>query len=75
VRDSKARRLASRVVVAEFATEGESYDREYYAELLLRAGESLLLPFGYDRDVLRGLILGRGKQRLIVEYASGSALQ
>jgi DNA polymerase elongation subunit (family B) len=75
VRDSKARRLASRVVVAEFAAEGESYDREYYAELLLRAGESLLLPFGYDRDVLRELILGRGKQRLIVEYASGSALQ
>ena len=70
VKERKARRLASRVAVAEFTAEDESYDREYYTELLLRAGESLLLPFGYDRDVLRELILGRGEQRLIVEYAS-----
>jgi|Deesub1362B_J571_1020462.scaffolds.fasta_scaffold06228_3 DNA polymerase elongation subunit (family B) len=70
VRDNKSRKLANRVTVAELASQVESYDRQYYAELLLRAGESLLLPFGYDRDVLRELIFGRGEQRLIVEYAS-----
>jgi DNA polymerase elongation subunit (family B) len=70
VRDNKSRKLANRVTVAEQASQGESFDREYYVELLLRAGESLLLPFSYTREVLRELILGRGEQRLIVEYAS-----
>ncbi len=68
VRDNKSRKLANRVTVAELASQAESFDREYYVELLLRAGESLLLPFGYTREVLRELILGRGEQRLIVEY-------
>ena len=70
VKDNKSRKLANRVTVAELASQGESFDREYYTELLLRAGESLLLPFSYTREVLRELILGRGEQRLIVEYAS-----
>ncbi len=68
VKNKRARKLSSRVAVAEFVEEGESYDSSYYVELLLRAGENLLLPFGYDREVLRKLILERGEQKLIVEY-------
>jgi DNA polymerase elongation subunit (family B) len=55
--DSGAKDCMKRVKLAEFIDGNEDYDTEKYIQLLLRAGETLLAPFGYDEEVLRGAIV------------------
>jgi len=38
--------------VKELMRGNEEYDRETYHKYLLRCGESLLMPVGYDREML-----------------------
>lgn len=54
--DSSTKETEKRVKVAEFIDGNEAYDAEKYCTLLLRAGENLLAPFGYDEDRLRRLM-------------------
>jgi DNA polymerase elongation subunit (family B) len=53
--DSTTKECTKRVKVADLLEGNESYDAEKYYELLLRAGEGLLSPFGYNEDKLRSL--------------------
>lgn len=45
-----------RVKIAELIDESTQYDRSKYYEHILRAAESILLPFGYTKDVLDGVV-------------------
>ena len=42
--------------MAELLEGNEKYDAGKYIELLLRSGEGMLSPFGYDEDGLRELM-------------------
>ncbi len=55
--DSSTRDPMKRVKLAEFVDGDEDYDTGKYIELLLRAGETLLAPFGYDEEMLRRRIV------------------
>ncbi|MFQ6061238.1 MAG: DNA polymerase domain-containing protein, partial [Thermoplasmata archaeon] len=46
--DSESRDAFQRLRIAELVEDGDEYDRKKYAEHLLKAGESLFQPFGYD---------------------------
>lgn len=54
--DSSTRECTKRVKVAELLGGDERYDAERYIELLLRAGEGLLSPFGYHETELREMM-------------------
>ncbi len=54
--DSSTRECTKRVKVAELIEGNEGYDAGKYITLLLRAGESMLAPFGYKEDGLRELM-------------------
>ena len=43
---------SGKVRIRELMRGDEKYDRKVYYRYLLRCGESLLMPLGYDRDVL-----------------------
>jgi DNA polymerase elongation subunit (family B) len=57
ITDHKSRDYRDRVKVVELLDGKEEYDRDIYYEHLLRAGESLLLPFGYTAAKLRENVL------------------
>jgi len=40
------------------------YGRQKYYEITLRAAESLLRPFGYDREVLDDVVAGSAQMRV-----------
>ena len=67
ITDHKSRSYQKRVVVPELADENTQYDRAKYYEYLLRATESILLPFGYTEERLDGIMRGR-MQRSLCEY-------
>lgn len=48
----KSRNYQKRVMILELADENTQYDREKYREYLLRAAESMLIPFGYTEERL-----------------------
>lgn len=50
--DHTSKSYMRRVKIAELVDESTKYDRDKYYEFLLRAAESILLPFGYTKDVL-----------------------
>lgn len=50
------------MIIPELAGESTQYDRTKYYEYLLRAAESILLPFGYTEERLDE-IMKRRKQR------------
>ena len=52
ITDNKSRRWQKRVVIPELADGNTHYDRTKYYEYLLRAAESMLLPFGYTEEGL-----------------------
>ncbi|MFQ5815491.1 MAG: DNA polymerase domain-containing protein [Candidatus Hydrothermarchaeaceae archaeon] len=52
VTDHGARRHGERVKLAEACEDGDGYDAEFYTKQILRATESLLLPFGYTVERL-----------------------
>ncbi|MEE9151228.1 MAG: DNA polymerase domain-containing protein [Thermoplasmata archaeon] len=56
--DSSTRECMKRVKIAEFIDGDERYDAQKYIELLLRAGEGMLSPFGYDEERLRERMRG-----------------
>lgn len=43
---------------------GTVYDRRKYYDITLRAAESLLRPFGYDREVLDDVVMGSKQMRI-----------
>jgi len=53
--DRRSRDPDARVKVDVFASGREEYDADAYVEMLLRATEGMLLPFGYDLGRLCGL--------------------
>lgn len=54
--DHASKSYMKRVKIAELADESTQYDRGKYYEFLLRAAESILLPFGYTKNVLDGVM-------------------
>lgn len=56
ITDHTSKSYMKRVKIAYLADENTQYDRVKYYEHLLRAAESILLPFGYTKDVLDGLM-------------------
>jgi len=52
VTDRRSKDHRTRVKADSFLTGAEEYDAEFYVDLLLRAAEGILLPFGYDRERL-----------------------
>jgi len=67
ITDHKSRNYQKRVIIPELADENTQYDREKYYEFLLRAAESILLPFGYTEERLDG-IMRRKMQRSLCGY-------
>jgi DNA polymerase I len=43
---------------------GDRYDAEFYADQLLRATESVVAPFGWDRQRVRTYLADRTESRL-----------
>lgn len=54
--DQKAKFKGDRVRPALLLTGDESYDKERYVELLLRAAETLLAPVGYPAERIKSLL-------------------
>jgi DNA polymerase-2 len=52
IRDARSKVKEDRVRAAPLIGPEDGYDEEKYTELLLKAAEELLIPFGYDRDLL-----------------------
>jgi DNA polymerase elongation subunit (family B) len=62
--DHRSRYYHNRVKVAELIEPGTLYDRQKYYDITLRAAESLLRPFGYDRDVLDDVVMGSEQMQI-----------
>jgi len=62
ITDSASKSYMKRVKIAELVDDGTTYDRSKYNEFLLRAAESILLPFGYTKERLDGLVRNSGLQ-------------
>ena len=67
ITDHKSRNYQKRVIIPELADENTQYDREKYREYLLRAAESILLPFGYTEERLDEIMKGK-TQKSLCEY-------
>jgi len=52
IRDARSRVKEDRVRAVPLMGPEDGYDEEKYTELLLKAAEELLIPFGYDMSVL-----------------------
>ncbi|MBC2696988.1 MAG: hypothetical protein HF975_07630 [ANME-2 cluster archaeon] len=60
----RSRYFHNRVKVAELIEPDTVYDKKKYYDITLRAAESLLRPFGYDRDVLDDVVMGSEQMRI-----------
>jgi DNA polymerase elongation subunit (family B) len=58
ITDAGSRDADRRLRVEQVAEPGDEYDAEAYVKLVLRAAESVLLPFGYDRGRLSKQLSG-----------------
>lgn len=67
ITDHKSRSYQKRVMRPEFTDENTRYDRAKYYEYLLRAAESMLLPFGYTEEKLDEIMSGK-KQKSLCGY-------
>lgn len=56
ITDSKSRDPLKRVIIQELADETTKYDKEKYYNYLLKATESILLPFGYSSEYLDEIV-------------------
>jgi DNA polymerase elongation subunit (family B) len=63
IRDWKARKLTERVSIPEL-TEDALYDREKYAELIIRAACTMLSPFGFNEYNLQEYTSNRDQKTL-----------
>jgi DNA polymerase elongation subunit (family B) len=68
VTNQRSRRYSERVKIAESHEEGDGYDAEFYVEHIVRAAESLLLPFGYTTERLKGILQGERQSSLAAFY-------
>ncbi len=64
ITDHKSRSWQKRVMIPELADENTQYDRAKYYEHLLRAAESMLLPFGYTEEQLDEIMKGKMQRNL-----------
>ncbi len=64
ITDHTSRNWQKRVIIPELADENTQYDRVKYYEHLLRAAESMLLPFGYTKERLDEIMRKRVQRRL-----------
>ncbi len=64
ITDHKSRSWQKRVIIPELADENTQYDRAKYYEHLLRAAESILLPFGYTEERLDEIMRRRAQRSL-----------
>ncbi len=64
ITDHKSRSYQERVIIPELANENTRYDRAKYYEYLLRAAESMLLPFGYTEGRLDEIMRGKMQRSL-----------
>jgi DNA polymerase elongation subunit (family B) len=64
ITDHKSRSWQKRVMIPELADENTQYDRAKYYEHLLRAAESILLPFGYTEERLDEIMRRRAQRSL-----------
>jgi DNA polymerase elongation subunit (family B) len=71
VADKSSRSYSERVKLALALEKGDSYDSEFYIDRLLRATESLLLPFGYKAESLAYMLKGQ-KQSNLIEFYRGT---
>lgn len=62
ITDSKSRDDRVRVRVEQLVSGDEEYDEEAYVDLLIRAAETLFLPFGYTREKLREKLAEKRRQ-------------
>ncbi len=67
ITNHRSRSYQERVIIPELADMDTKYDRVKYYEHLLRAVESILLPFGYTEERLDG-IMRRKMQKSLCEY-------
>lgn len=65
ITDHKSRSPIKRVIIPELADRNAQYDRVNYYELLLRAAESILLPFGYSKNRLDDMMKCKVQTELI----------
>jgi DNA polymerase elongation subunit (family B) len=64
VTDHKSRRYHEKVRIAEAWQDEDGYDAEFYIKHLLKATESLLLPFGYTTEKLECVLRGQEQSSL-----------
>lgn len=64
ITDHKSRSWHKRVMIPELADKNTQYDMAKYYEYLLRAAESMLLPFGYTEERLDEAIKGKVQRNL-----------
>ncbi len=64
ITNHKSRSYQERVIIPELADENTQYDRAKYYEHLLRAAESMLLPFGYTEEQLDEIMKGKMQRNL-----------
>ncbi|MCL7474644.1 MAG: hypothetical protein M8352_01205 [ANME-2 cluster archaeon] len=62
--DHRSRYFYNRVKAAELIDPDTAYDKKKYYDITLRAAESILRPFGYDRDVLDDVVTGSAQMRV-----------
>jgi DNA polymerase elongation subunit (family B) len=58
ITDHRSKSYSKRVMIPELADKNTAYDSAKYCEHLLRAAESILLPFGYTQKRLDGIMKG-----------------
>jgi DNA polymerase elongation subunit (family B) len=63
IRNWKARKLTERVSIPEM-TRDAVYDREKYAELIIRAACTMLSPFGFNEHIMQEHISNRAQKTL-----------
>ena len=59
ITDHRSKNYKKRVAIPELANGDTRYDCAKYCEFLLRAAESILLPFGYTEERLDGIMSGK----------------
>ncbi len=64
ITDHRSKSHQKRVIIPELADGNTGYDSAKYCEYLLRAAESILLPFGYTEERLDEMMKRRIQENL-----------
>jgi DNA polymerase elongation subunit (family B) len=64
VTNNKSKEYNEKVRIAEAWQEKDSYDTDFYIKHLLKATESLLLPYGYTTEKLKNVLKGEEQSSL-----------